>query len=36
MPAVSPTLLDKKVAVATGLAAVAANHIPFKSIGWRT
>jgi hypothetical protein len=33
MPAVSPTLLGTKVAAATGLAAVAATHIPFESIG---
>jgi hypothetical protein len=39
MPAASPTLLDAKVAAATGLAevvAVAATHIPFESIGSRT
>jgi hypothetical protein len=32
MPAASPTLLDTKEAAETDLAAVAANHIPFKSI----
>jgi hypothetical protein len=40
MPAASPTLLDTKVAAATGLAAVATTHIPFKlpfkSIGLQT
>jgi hypothetical protein len=36
MPAASPKLLDTKVAAATGIAAVAATHIPFESIGSRT
>jgi hypothetical protein len=36
MPAASPTLFDTKVAAATDLAAVAATHIPFESIGLRT
>jgi hypothetical protein len=36
MPEASPTLLDTKVAASTDLAAVAATHIPFKSIGLRT
>jgi hypothetical protein len=40
MPAASPTLLDTKVATATGLAEVATTHIPFEltfeSIGLRT
>jgi hypothetical protein len=40
MPAASPTLLDTKVAAATGLVAVATTHIPlelpFESIGLRT
>jgi hypothetical protein len=40
MPAASPTLLDTKVAAATGLIAVATTHIPlelpFESVGLRT
>jgi hypothetical protein len=36
MPAASQTLLDTKVATATDLAAVAANHILFNSIGLGT
>jgi hypothetical protein len=39
MPAASPTLLDTKVAAATGLVAVATTHIPlelpFESVGLR-
>jgi hypothetical protein len=34
MHAALPTLLDTKVAAATDLAAVAATHIPFESIGF--
>jgi hypothetical protein len=33
MPAASPALLDTKIAAAIDLAAAAATHIPFKSIG---
>jgi hypothetical protein len=36
MPAASPTLLDTKVSAEIYLAAVAATHIPFESIGLRT
>jgi hypothetical protein len=36
MPAASPTLLDTKIAAATDLAAAAATHIPFESIGLQT